>query len=54
MITEHYQFDSRDLAAGESIGDYVAELRRLTAHCQFEATTDYLEEALQHHSVCGL
>ena len=54
VIAERYRFHRRDQAAGESIGDYVAELRRLTAHCQFEATTDYLEEALRDRFVCGL
>ena len=51
VIAEPYRFHQ---AAGESIGDYVTELCRLTAHCQFEAKTDYLEEALQDRFVCGL
>ena len=39
---------------GESIAKYVAELRRLTTHCKFENTVDYLEESLRDHFVCGL
>ena len=54
VIAERFRFHRRDQAAGESIGDYVVELRRLTAHSQFEATTDYLEEALRDRFVCGL
>ena len=41
VIAERYRYHCRDQAAGESIGDYVAELCRLTAHCHFEATTKY-------------
>ena len=54
VIAERYWFHCRDQAAGESIGDYVAELCRLTAHCHFEATTDNLEEVLRDCFVCGL
>ena len=41
-------------AVGESIADYVAELRRLTTHCKFEDTIDYLEESLCDRFVFGL
>ena len=54
VIAERYRFHRRDQASKESIGDYVAELHRLTAHCQFEATMDYLEEALRDRFVCRL
>jgi len=54
VIADCYRFHCRDQVTGESIGDYVTELSRLTAHCQFEATMDYLEEALWEHFVCGL
>ena len=40
VIAERYRFHRREQAAGESIADYVAELRRLTTHCKFEVTTD--------------
>ena len=35
----------------ESIAEYVAELRRLSTHCQFEG---YLEDELCDQLVCGL
>ena len=41
VITKRYTFHRRDQAAGKIIGDYVTELRRLTAQCQFEATMVY-------------
>ena len=44
VITEQFQY--RDQAAGERIGDYITELHRLTVYFQYEATTDCLEEAL--------
>ena len=34
--------------------NYVAELRRLTTHCKFEDTTDYLEESLCDCFIFGL
>ncbi len=39
---------------GESIADYVAELRRLSAHCKFQDTTTFLEDSLRDRFVCGL
>ena len=36
---------------GESVAEYVAELKRLSTHCQFN---DYLDDALRDHLVCGL
>ena len=52
LITERFHFHKRDQAAGESIADYVAELRRLASRCSFP--TDYLDETLQDRFVCGL
>ena len=54
MIAERYRFHRRDQAVGENITDYVAELRKLTTHCKFEETTDFLEESLRDRFVCGL
>ena len=54
VIAERYQFHRRVQAAGESIADYVAELRKLTTHCKFEDTKDFLEESLRDRFVCGL
>ena len=41
-ISEHFHFNQRQQAAGESVAQYVAELRRLTTHCNFSA---FLTEA---------
>ena len=54
MIAERYRFHRRDQAVRENITDYVAELRKLTTHCKFEETTDFLEESLRDRFVCGL
>ena len=54
VIAERYRFHRRQQAEGESIAEYVAELRRLTTHCKFENTVDYLEESLRDRFVCGL
>ena len=54
VIAERYRFHRREQKAGESIAEYVAELRRLTTHCKFEDTVDYLEESLRDRFVCGL
>ena len=51
IIAERFHFHRRNQAAGETIAEYVAELRRLAAHCDFG---DYLEEALRDRLVCGL
>ena len=37
--------------SGESISEYVAELRRLATHCEF---ADYLQQALRDRFVCGI
>lgn len=51
VITERFHFHCRTQAVGESISEYMAELRRLTTHCQF---ITYLDEALRDRLVCGL
>ena len=51
VIAERYHFHKRDQASGESISEYVAELRRLAAKCSFAG---YLDEALRDRFVCGL
>ena len=51
VIAERFHFHRRSQAVGESIADYLAELRRLSAHCEFK---DYLDEALRDRLVCGL
>ena len=54
VIAERYRFHRRQQAEGENIAEYVMELRRLTTHCKFENTVDYLEESLRDRFVCGL
>ena len=53
VIAERYRFHQRDQAA-ETIAGFVAELRKLTTHCKFEDTTDFLDESLRDRFVCGL
>lgn len=40
IIVQCFHFHCRNQAAGESVAEYAAELRRLVAHCKFE---DYLQ-----------
>ncbi len=51
VIVERFQFHSRVQQAGESVATYVAELRRLSQHCQFAKT---LEDMLRDRLVCGI
>ena len=45
VIAERFHFYWQNQATGESITDYVAELRRLSVHCEFG---DYLDQALHN------
>jgi len=51
VIAERFHFHQHSQAVGESISDYMAELRRLTTHCAYG---DHLDEALRDRLVCGL
>ena len=51
IIAERYRFHCRNQTAGESVAEFLAELKRLATHCQFGA---FLEEALRDRLVCGL
>eukprot|EP00731_Ephydatia_muelleri_P033663 Em0034g45a len=51
VIAERFYFHRRNQAVGESIVEYVAELRRLATNCKFGA---YLDEAMRDRLVCGL
>ena len=51
VIAERFHFHKRDQAAGETIVEFDAALRKLAAHCEFGAT---LEDALRDRFVCGL
>ena len=50
-IAERFYFYKRDRRTGESIHEYVAELRKMSEHCSFgETLNDYLRD----HFVCCL
>lgn len=51
VIVERFHFHKREQAAGETIAEYIAELRRLAAKCAFAG---HLDEALRDRFVCGL
>ena len=51
VIAERFHFHKRNQNSGESVAEYVAELRRMAARCSFG---NYLEEALRDRLVCGL
>ena len=51
LIAERYRFYQRTQAIGESVQDYVADLRRLAITCEFG---DFLDQALRDRFVCGL
>ena len=50
-IAKRLHFHRRGRAAGESIAEYLAELRRLATHCEF---ADFLDQALHDRLVCGV
>ena len=50
IIAERFHFHKRNQHTGESITDFVAELRRLAARCKFEG---YLDDALRDRFMCG-
>lgn len=50
-IFERYKFYVRKQHDGESIADYINDLRKLSAHCDFRS---FLSEALRDKFICGL
>jgi len=50
-IAERFKFYQRGQAEGESVAEYVAQLRQLASRCNFE---EFLEKALRDRLVCGL
>ena len=50
-IVQRFKFNSRSQQAGETLAAYVAELRRLSEHCDYG---DELEEMLRDRLVCGI
>ena len=51
VIAERFHFNQRIQSGGESVSEYVAELKWLAANCDFG---QWLEEALRDRLVCGL
>lgn len=51
FMAERYRFRQRRQLAGESISQYISELKRLSRYCEFETV---LEENLRDQLVCGL
>ena len=51
VIGERFRFYQRSQKAGESIADFVADLRRLSIKCEFG---DFLDQALRDRFVCGV
>ena len=49
-IVERYTLFTRVQHSGETINDYVAQLRKIAKHCQFGET---LNDMLRDHIVCG-
>ena len=50
MIVQRFTFNSRCRHSGESISSYIAELRKLSEHCEYG---DALNDMLQDRLVCG-
>ena len=48
---EHFHFYQRNQNAGESIGDYLATLRRLPSTCKFG---HFLDDVLHYRLICGI
>ena len=51
VIAERFHFHKRNQAAGETVAQFVAKLRRLARHCEFKT---FLDEALRDRFMCGL
>ena len=51
IIAEWFHFHRQSQAISESLSEYVAELRKLSTHCEFG---QYLNEDFRDHLVCGL
>ena len=51
VIAERFHFYRRSQAVNESVNEYMAELQRLTTHCEFGT---FLDKALRDRLVCRL
>lgn len=52
LIAERFHFHRRYQQAGETVAEFAAELRRLSATCEFKQP--FLDEVLRDRFVCGL
>ncbi len=50
-IVQRFKFNSRTRKDGETVADYVAELKKLAQHCEYGAT---LPQMLRDRLVCGV
>ena len=50
-IVERFQFNMRYKKTGESVSQYMAELRRLSQYCEYN---DSLDSILRDRLVCGI
>ena len=50
-IAERFRFHNRRQQSGETVADYLADLRKLAIHCEFG---EFLEDALCDRLVCWL
>ena len=51
-VAERYRFHSANQRPGESITDFVRELKKLAGTCEF--TNDQLQDSLRDRFICGL
>ena len=51
IIAERFRFYRHCQKPGEPVADFLAELRRLSIHCEFG---DFLDQALRDRLVCGV
>ena len=51
MIVERFRFNSRNRQQGESVANFIAELRHLTRYCEFGGA---LNDMLRDRLVCGI
>ena len=51
VIAERFKFNKRNQQEGESVAQYVAQIRKLSENCDFGAN---LEDSLRDRVVCGL
>ena len=51
VIAERFRFHNRNQLEGESISSYIAELKKLSEHCEFGTS---LNDSLRDRLVCGM